>query len=145
MFAGKARFDCRDGDDEEGEEEERNGAHCPCEAYLGDEMRGHNGDNDASQTASRGHDAVSSASFAQEELRDCARGGVEDAVETQGAADCLGQDELIILGTEGRHHEAEDVEKGTEYQKILGSVVVKGPSDNLCSLVSAVSLDGSAV
>lgn len=55
---------------------------------------------------------------------------IEDCTGTQGAADTLCEEELVILGGNGGHHEAENVHKGAEQKDVPWAVVVKELAHN---------------
>jgi hypothetical protein len=55
-------------------------------------------------------------------------GRVQEA-ETDGTADTLGQEELVILGCQGCHHESENVQEGADYNERRRAILVKQVAD----------------
>lgn len=54
----------------------------------------------------------------------------EDTVETDRAANPLGQNELIVLVAQGCHHNAKYMEKGAKDEKVAGAMVIEKEPNN---------------
>jgi hypothetical protein len=57
-------------------------------------------------------------------------GGEEDDGNPHGTADALGQQELVVLRRDGRHHQAEHVHERTAYQEQPHAVPVVDAADD---------------
>ena len=125
-----ARFESRIGDGQHCKDHKGADPHRPGKSHLGDEIRDHDGKNDSAETGPRGGDAQGKGSSFGEPGADGVDAGVEDGTCAEGAADSLSQDELVVLGGEGSHHQAEDVEKGAPEENGTGTVVVEESTED---------------
>lgn len=87
-------------------------------------MIDHDGHDDTTERGARGHDAESKGTTLEKPGRDVTQGWVEDKGGAGGGDDALGDEELIILGGYGRHHETEDVEESTDEKDVAGPISV---------------------
>jgi hypothetical protein len=113
-------------------EQDKKGAdsHCPRETDLGNQIADHDGEDNTAQTGSRGCDAECKRTTLCEPGADRVDRGVEDCACADGAADSLGEDKLVVLGREGGHHQAEDVEEGAKEQDPAGAIAVEEGSED---------------
>lgn len=56
--------------------------------------------------------------------------GLKNGRDTEGGADSLRQENLIVLGADGGHHDAKDVEDGSHKDEIARTVSVVELSDD---------------
>lgn len=112
-------------DAQQEQDQERADAHGPAEPNLGHQVVHHDREDDAAQAAPGGHDAQGEGALVVEPGHDGVGRGVEDGAGAQGAADALGQDELVVFLRDGGHHQAEDVEEGPAQEEPAGAEVVE--------------------
>lgn len=98
------------GDDKEEEDQEAADTHGPAEVEEVEESSEHDGEDDAAETGAGGGDAQGKGAATAEPGADGVDAGVEERAGTNGAADALGQEELVVFGGDGGHHYAKDVE-----------------------------------
>ena len=60
-------------------------------------------------------------------------GGIEDCGSADGGANALCEDELVVFGRDGGHHEAEDVQEGAAEEEVARAVVIVDLAENRSS------------
>ena len=80
-FAWKTRLDSNSRDRHKTKNHEAEHSHCPTEADRGDEVRCHDREYDASQSATGSHDTESKASFLEKPGWDCTCARLENTVQ----------------------------------------------------------------
>lgn len=111
-------------DDHERQDEEGTDAHRPAKSDLRDQLLDHDGENDTADRRARGGHAQREGSSSQEPRHHGGHGRVEDHGGTEGRAHALREDELVVRGGDGGHHQPEDVEEGPQKKEDTGTVVV---------------------
>lgn len=127
---GVVRADRQVGNDEQPQNHEGAGAHGPGISDLLDEPRDHDREDDAADGGAGREKAESGAALDVEPAVDRVHRGLEDGGDTNGRADSLGEEDLVVLGCEGGHHEAEHVENcAAENEPSRAVVVVECAND----------------
>lgn len=127
---GQSRLDRQARDGQEEEEQKGHGTHHPGEADLLDHLVHHDGQNHAAHRGARDHDAKGRGAALEEPRHERRHAGVEGGAGADGRDDGLGEEELVVVAGEGRHHQPEDVGNGAAAEEPLGAVAVEDAAED---------------
>lgn len=94
----------------------------------------HDGEHNAGERGARDHDAKGGGAVFEEPSHEAGHGALEDGSGANGGDNGLGEEDLVVLGAEGDHHEAKDIDDGANAQDPFRAKVVI-ESANLSELV----------